>query len=124
VDERSELAGCYQGIPQKDLGARTDVLDGCPKAEGMQMLLRAMSPEVIAVDELGKEEDFRAVEAVIHCGCRLLATAHGNSLEELLCQPFFQRLKKMHVFERYILLGRRESAGYVEGIFDGSGARC
>ena len=58
VDERSELAGCYQGIPQNDLGMRTDVLDACPKAKGMQMLLRSMSPDVVAVDELGKKEDF------------------------------------------------------------------
>ena len=60
VDERSELAGCYQGIPQNDLGIRTDVLDGCPKAHGMQMLIRSMSPSVVAVDELGREEDFKA----------------------------------------------------------------
>ena len=88
VDERSELAGCYQGIPQNDLGMRTDILDGCPKAEGMQMLIRSMSPVVVAVDELGKEEDFKAVESVIHCGCRLIATAHGDSMEETLSQPF------------------------------------
>ena len=62
VDERSELAGCYQGIPQNDLGIRTDILDGCPKAEGMQMLLRSMSPSVVAVDELGGVEDFKAVK--------------------------------------------------------------
>jgi len=89
VDERSELAGCYQGVPQNDLGMRTDILDGCPKAEGMQMLIRSMSPAVVAVDELGKEEDFKAVESVIHCGCKLIATAHGNSLEDVLNQPFF-----------------------------------
>ena len=89
VDERCELAGCYQGVPQNDVGMRTDVLDGCPKAEGMQMLIRSMSPSVVAVDELGREEDFRAVEAVIHCGCKLIATAHGNSLEDVLAQPFF-----------------------------------
>ena len=89
VDERSELAGCYQGIPQNDLGMRTDVLDGCPKAEGMRMLIRSMSPAVVAVDELGKEEDYKAVETVIHCGCKLIATAHGNSMEDVLSQPFF-----------------------------------
>lgn len=121
VDERSELAGCYEGIPQNDLGQRTDILDGCPKAEGMQMLLRSMSPTVIAVDELGKEEDFRAVESVIHCGCRLLATAHGNCLEELWEQPFFQRLRRMRVFERYIFLACYERAGIIEGIYDGNG---
>ena len=102
VDERSELAGCYQGIPQNDLGMRTDILDGCPKAEGMQMLIRSMSPVVVAVDELGKEEDFKAVESVIHCGCRLIATAHGASMEETLSQPFFRKLWEARVFQRYI----------------------
>lgn len=124
VDERCELAGCYQGVPQNDMGMRTDVLDGCPKAEGMQMLLRSMSPAVVAVDELGKEEDFKAVESVIHCGCKLIATAHGNSLEDVLSQPFFQKLMKEKVFERYIFLGKRERAGVVEGIFDGDGHLC
>lgn len=124
VDERCELAGCYQGVPQNDVGMRTDVLDGCPKAEGMQMLIRSMSPSVVAVDELGREEDFRAVEAVIHCGCKLIATAHGNSLEDVLAQPFFQKLVEERVFERYILLGKRERAGIIEGIYDGNGELC
>ena len=124
VDERSELAGCYQGIPQNDLGMRTDILDSCPKAEGMQMLIRSMSPAVVAVDELGKEEDFRAVESVIHCGCKLIATAHGNSVEDVLRTPFFSKLKAMEVFERYIVLGKEKRAGTVMGIFDGKGERC
>lgn len=124
VDERSELAGCYQGIPQNDLGMRTDVLDSCPKAEGMQMLIRSMSPSVVAVDELGKEEDFKAVESVIHCGCKLIATAHGNSVEDVLSTPFFSRLKEMKVFERYIVLGKEKRAGTVLGIFNGKGERC
>lgn len=121
MDERSELAGCYQGIPQNDLGMRTDILDGCPKAEGMQMLIRSMSPVVVAVDELGKEEDFKAVESVIHCGCRLIATAHGDSMEETLSQPFFRKLWDARVFQRYIFLGKRDRAGVVEGIYDGDG---
>lgn len=62
VDERSELAGSWQGIPQNDLGMRTDILDACPKAEGMKMLVRSMSPDVVAVDELGREEDFRRLK--------------------------------------------------------------
>lgn len=124
VDERSELAGCYQGIPQNDLGIRTDILDSCPKAEGMQMLIRSMSPAVIAVDELGKEEDFKAVESVIHCGCKLIATAHGNSLKDVLGTPFFSRLREMRVFERYIVLGGEKRAGTVKGIFDGKGDPC
>lgn len=124
VDERSELAGCYQGIPQNDLGMRTDVLDACPKAKGMQMLLRSMSPDVVAVDELGKKEDFKAVESVVHCGCKLFATAHGNSLEDILRQPFFQKLRELEVFERYIVLGKKGHAGSIEAIYDGKGKPC
>lgn len=124
VDERSELAGCYQGIPQNDLGIRTDILDSCPKAEGMQMLIRSMSPFIVAVDELGKEEDFKAVEAVIHCGCKLIATAHGNSVDDVLQTPFFRRLREMEVFERYIVLGNENKAGTVTGIYNGKGERC
>ena len=124
VDERSELAGCYQGVPQNDLGMRTDILDGCPKAQGMQMLIRSMSPAVVAVDELGKEEDYKSVESVIHCGCKLLATAHGNSLEDVLQQPFFRKLMEQQVFERYIVLGKGERAGMIKGIFDGKGVPC
>ena len=118
VDERSELAGSWQGVPQNDLGMRTDILDACPKAEGMQMLVRSMSPDVVAVDELGKEEDFRAVESVIHCGCRLIATAHGNSVEDILNQPFFQKLKKMEIFEKYIVLADQKQTGRIKGIYD------
>ena len=61
VDERSELAGCYQGVPQNHMGMRTDVLDGCPKADGMLMLIRSMSPQVVAVDEIGAPEDIQAI---------------------------------------------------------------
>lgn len=124
VDERSELAGCYQGIPQNDLGIRTDVLDGCPKAHGMQMLIRSMSPSVVAVDELGREEDFKAVESVIYSGCKLIATAHGASLEEIFSTPFFGCLRKMKVFERYILLGKEQRAGIIRGIYDERGNPC
>ena len=106
------------------MGMRTDVLEGCPKAEGMQLLIRSMSPTVVAVDELGKEEDFRAVESVIHCGCTLLATAHGNSLEDIMEQPFFQKLKSMQVFERYIILGRQKRNGRIVQILDGKGKPC
>ena len=124
VDERSELAGCYQGVPQNDLGMRTDVLDGCPKSEGMQMLIRSMSPQVVAVDELGREDDYHAVESVIHSGCKLIATAHGNSMEDVLSQPLFQKLLAARVFERYIVLGRGSYAGVVEAIYDAEGALC
>ncbi|MDD7642693.1 MAG: stage III sporulation protein AA [bacterium] len=83
VDERSELGAGYLGIPQNDLGPRTDVLEGAGKSEGIYMLLRSMSPQVIAVDELGAKDDFEAVTRAFHSGCRLIGTIHGESIESL-----------------------------------------
>ena len=68
VDERSEIGGCYRGVPQCNVGMQTDILDGCPKAEGMLLLLRSMNPQVIAVDELGSPEEMAAVETVANAG--------------------------------------------------------
>ena len=71
VDERSELAGSFMGIPQNDMGMRTDVLDGCPKEKGMLMLLRSMSPQVVAIDELGSEGELKALGQAAACGCKI-----------------------------------------------------
>ena len=121
VDERSEIAGSYQGIPQNDLGIRTDILDCCPKAEGMMMLIRSMSPEVVAVDELGDYEDIHAIESVIHCGCKLFATVHGSSIEDIKRKPLMQRLVQEKIFERYIILHNKDKAGKVKAVFDERG---
>lgn len=123
VDERSEIGGSYLGIPQNDLGIRTDVLDCCPKAVGMMMLIRSMSPEVIAVDEIGDYEDIRAIEAVLNCGCRILATVHGNSIEDIEQKPLLKRFLTERIFQRYILLENQEKIGSVKGIFDERGTR-
>ena len=123
VDERSEIGGSYQGIPQNDVGIRTDVLDCCSKAEGMVMLLRSMAPQVIAVDEIGNYEDIRAIEMTLNSGCKLLATVHGSSIDEIRKKPLLERLMKEHVFERYIIL-QKETAGQigkVQEIYDERG---
>lgn len=121
VDERSELGGALRGVPQNDLGMRTDLLDCCPKGEGMMLLIRSMSPQVVAVDEIGDYRDIEAIESVLHCGCRLIATVHGSSLQDIRQKPLLKKLVEEQVFERYILLGGRDKAGTVEGIFDGRG---
>lgn len=94
VDERSEIAACHQGVAQNDLGPRTDVLDNCPKEIGMQMLLRSMSPEVIAVDELGKEADFSAVENAMRAGVRILGTIHAQTKAEIYQKPHMPDILK------------------------------
>ena len=118
VDERSEIAACYRGVPQNDVGIRTDVLDGCPKIIGMEMLLRSMTPEILAVDEIGGRGDLNALDAVINCGCYLLATAHGDSMETLQMRPVLRQLAEEKVFERYVILGQRENVGRVEAILN------
>lgn len=121
VDERSELAGCYQGVPQNLMGMRTDVLDGCPKAEGMLMLIRSMAPQVIAVDELGAPEDIQALRYAMHCGCKMLATVHGQSIEELRKKPLFEQLLSERCFERYVVLQNGKRVGEIAGIYDRAG---
>lgn len=121
VDERSELAGCYRGIPQNQMGMRTDVLDACPKADGMLMLVRSMSPQVIAVDEIGAPEDVQAIKYAMHCGCKMIATVHGETLEEIQRKPLFEQLVNERCFERYVVLQNETHVGEIAGIYDAYG---
>lgn len=118
VDERGEIAGMWQGYPTYDLGCRTDILDGCPKASGMSMLIRSMSPQVIAVDELGHPQDVEAVLDALRSGVSVLSTAHAESWEDAKERPVLKALFKNQVFERLVLLSRRKGPGTVESIYD------
>lgn len=122
VDERSELGGCYLGNPQNEMGVRTDILDRCPKAEGMIMLIRSMAPQVIAVDEIGAQEDVHAIEYAMHCGCKMLATAHGYSMEEIQRKPIFEKLVQERRFERYVILSNRYQIGGIEAVYGENGS--
>ena len=123
VDERSEIGACFQGVPENDLGKRTDILDCCPKAVGMMMLIRTMSPSVIAVDEIGNREDVEAIRYIINCGCKLLATVHGNSLDDLRKRPGLSVLVQEQLFDRYIFLTRKKTVGQISMILDKDGNR-
>lgn len=120
VDERSELGACWQGVPQNDLGPRTDVLDCCPKAQGMMMLVRSMSPQVVAADEIGSREDAQAVSYIRSCGCSLAATVHGTSLEDLYRKPVFCQMAEAGDFQRLIVLGC-SSQGFQGTVLDRQG---
>lgn len=123
VDERSEIAGCYRGVPQHDVGVRTDVLDACPKAAGMMMLIRSMSPKIIATDEIGRMADIEMLEEVFNAGVKVLTTVHGTGVQELMRRPALQRLLQMGVIERFVILSRTKGVGTVERIIDGTTLR-
>ena len=106
VDERNEIAGGYKGMPQNDLGPRTDVLSCLSKKQAMLMLIRSMSPEVLALDEIGEKEDVEAVKYAIKCGVIILATIHAGSVEELLKKPHMKELLNEGGFERLIFMHR------------------
>lgn len=104
ADERGEVASVWEGRPMLDVGPRTDVMDGCPKSVGMLSLVRGMSPQVLAVDEITREADAKALLQAVGCGVSLLATAHGDSIEDLERRHIYQKLTRERIFERFILI--------------------
>lgn len=118
IDERSEIAASIKGVPQHDLGPRSDVMDACPKAEGMMMMIRSMSPDVLVVDEIGSEKDVEALMEAIHSGVTVICSIHGQSLMELKLRPSLEILFAGHIFERMILLDREPYPGSIRYIYD------
>ncbi|GAW94157.1 stage III sporulation protein AA [Calderihabitans maritimus] len=123
VDERSEIAGCFRGVPQLDVGPRTDVLDACPKSEGMIMLVRSMSPQIVATDELGRLGEMEAVEEMLNAGISLITTVHGRDHKSLSNRPQLKKLMERGIFDRYVILSRSRGVGTIEAIIDGNNGK-
>ena len=107
----------YKGVPQNDIGTRTDVLDNVPKAIGMNMLIRSMSPNVIAADEIGSSEDVEAINYAVCSGIKGVFTAHGASLEDLSLNPAIKSLINTHIFERIIFISNKGEKGEIEKVY-------
>ena len=108
IDERGEVAVMYQGEPQMDVGPHTDVLDACPKAMGIPMVLRAMNPQIIAVDEITAWQDMKAMTLAVGCGVRLLATVHAANTEELMEKPLYRHLLEERIFRLAVCISKTE----------------
>jgi stage III sporulation protein AA len=119
IDERSEIAACFHGIAQNDVGLRTDILDNCPKAKGMMMMIRSMGPNIIATDEIGTSDDAKAIMEAINAGVGVIATAHGRGVEDLMFREGIKELLRAKVFERIIFLCNRNGPGTIREVLDG-----
>ncbi len=122
VDERGELGGGLDvGEASLDLGPCTDLLSGYPKGAGMEIALRTLSPDILACDEIGGEEEAGAVLDSVSAGVPLLATIHGSSPEAVLRRPAMRAFREAEVFDLMVLLGGEP--GTVRGIFPLKGER-
>jgi len=104
VDERGELFPSFQGESSFYPGCRTDILSGCPKKQGIPLLLRTMGPETIAVDEITAEEDCIGILQALWCGVDLIATAHAGSIRDFLKRPVYKPLVDSRVFSTVLVM--------------------
>lgn len=120
ADERGEIAAMRDGAPQMDVGRYTDVIDNCPKDKAVMMLLRAMNPQIIAVDEITAAEDALVLMSAQGCGVELVATAHANSLGDLMSKGLYRSMIKKKLFKKLVTIenvagGRTYSVSELEG---------
>lgn len=117
IDERSEIGACHFGIPQMNLGIRTDILDNCLKREGLIMSIRSLSPEVLICDEIGTKGDIEALVMAFNSGVNIITTIHGFTIEDLYKRKVFYDLLDNGIIERVITLSTRNGVGTIEKVY-------
>ncbi|WP_418222515.1 stage III sporulation protein AA [Clostridium isatidis] len=117
IDERSEIAACYNGVPQLNVGIRSDVLDNCLKREGMLMAIRSLSPDILICDEIGTKGDIEALNMAFNSGVNIVVTIHGYSIEDIYNRNIFKYLLENKILERIIILSNRNKVGNIEKIY-------
>ena len=117
IDERSEIAGSYMGIPQMNVGIRSDILDNCLKSEGMIMAIRSLSPDVLICDEVGTFKEIEALEMAFNSGVNIIVTLHGRSIEDLYNRSVLKNLLNNNILQRVIILGNSKGTGTVENVY-------
>ncbi|WP_026038478.1 stage III sporulation protein AA [Clostridium arbusti] len=118
IDERSEICASSDGIPQLNVGIRTDVMDNCPKSQGIMMAIRSMAPDVIVCDEIGTYDDVKSILAALNCGVNLITTIHGFGIEDLNSRDVFKDVISNHIFQRAVVLSCKSGIGTVDYIYD------
>lgn len=118
LDERGELAACYQGEKQLDVGQNCDVITGGSKAFGFENGIRSLRPDVIITDEIATAEDVAMLQRAVRSGVVVMASVHAADLGEVRAKPDLGLLVEQGVFERYVVLRMGEHAGEVVGVYD------
>ena len=118
IDERNEISGSYLGIPQMDVGIRTDIIETCPKDLGITMLLRSMSPNLIVTDEIGNINEIKALYTALNGGVSLITTVHGDSIEDIKNRKELSNLLDKDLFKKIIILSAKKGPGTIEKIYD------
>lgn len=108
VDERSEIASLYKGVPQNDIGIKSDVIENVSKSIGIRMLVRSMAPKVIVADEIGGFEDIDVINYAMCSGCKGIFSAHGSNFDDIYLNPVLKKLINSHLFETIIFLNPYE----------------
>lgn len=117
IDERSEIAGCYKGIPQMDVGVRSDVLDNCLKSRGIIMAIRSLAPEVIICDEIGSKEDINSLVMAFNSGVSVISTLHGFDIWDLFYRKVFKDILDNKILDLVIVLSNKNKQGEIKGIY-------
>ena len=117
VDERGEIAAMYRGIPQNDVGVRTDILDNVSKALGMTMLIRSMAPKVIVADEIGTASEVESIKYAICSGIKGIFTAHGANMEDIKLNPAINNLIHNCIFERIVFMSSKREKGEIQKVY-------
>lgn len=118
IDERSEIASSHRGVPQMNVGIRTDVYDNCVKDEGMIMAIRTMAPDVIVCDEIGTKKEVEGLTMAFNSGVSIICSTHGNSIEEVYKRRVFRELLEDKLINKIIVLSNRNGVGSIESIYN------
>lgn len=116
IDEREELSAPFMGRATLDLGCRTDLILGCNKSKGMEMCLRALGPEIVAVDEVYNDADIESIRRLKGSGCSILATHHATDFVEFKRKPFGQVVLKERIFDKFLVLAKEEGEYIIKNV--------
>lgn len=123
VDERYEIANCFNGQQTLNVGEFTDIISGSNKGYALECGVRSMSPDILVTDELANSNDISSILDIANSGVKLLCSVHAKNIEELRAKSQFKQLLDQRIFKRFVVLSKSRGPGTIEGVFDES-FRC